>query len=557
MSIELQIIKLLEEELGENLPNFGVIAGQSVAEAYFRLNNIPIKTRIKDIDLFYYDGEKFGIKKGVADYIITVDTKHKILQTESSYGMISIVEGQKLTINKVEERGKLNLIITEEKQYNRGFRYIHHVLESFDLNCVQIGIDLETKKLYKTKNFDNFVNTKQIEIINFCSPVPTIARLLEKKALSSGVFANVDYEIQLVISKILFFEKDHRYIRQRGMCMSVDRFNSFSKDTREIICKYFSLEYKDVQATFNDDIFSLVEFNYKKNMVSKDTFNKVNILKKVFKKVYRINGIDYSLFTRSFFINLLKKDFHEKVINKIHLKDSRDNTKLLMLSYFKDDIFEEKIIDLQALNRHYIFALQMFKNFKAPEIASFIRKIEKSDNTHIIGMFETGELNDLYIIRKDMSEILKDVEEANKKISANFKFHLDPQLLANDDIQLKQITNRNELLKLGNEMKHCVGGYWLQVNNGHSIIIDIVKNYKTKERWTLELVAQKKYIDRKEKENNLKDKKNLKTMSYKVNQVYGRFNEEAPKYVRDLSKDLATKITDQLTEDWIKKIGKR
>ena len=47
-----QILDYLLKRNDANLPDYGVIAGQSVAEAYFRVKNIPIYTRVKDIKLF-------------------------------------------------------------------------------------------------------------------------------------------------------------------------------------------------------------------------------------------------------------------------------------------------------------------------------------------------------------------------------------------------------------------------------------------------------------------------------------------------------------------------
>tara|TARA_B100000700_G_C15063546_1_gene867792 strand:+ start:9117 stop:9395 length:279 start_codon:yes stop_codon:yes gene_type:complete len=47
------VIKTIKKDHNIDLPDFGIIAGQSIAELYFRFHNIPIKTRIKDIDLFF------------------------------------------------------------------------------------------------------------------------------------------------------------------------------------------------------------------------------------------------------------------------------------------------------------------------------------------------------------------------------------------------------------------------------------------------------------------------------------------------------------------------
>lgn len=36
---------------------------------------------------------------------------------------------------------------------------------------IQIGVCLKTKRVYKTKEFENFLKSKQLEIINYSRPV--------------------------------------------------------------------------------------------------------------------------------------------------------------------------------------------------------------------------------------------------------------------------------------------------------------------------------------------------------------------------------------------------
>lgn len=62
-----QILEELQKHTTVKLPKFGIIAGQSVAEAFFRIKKIPIYTRIKDIDLFFVYNEKIKLYKNLED----------------------------------------------------------------------------------------------------------------------------------------------------------------------------------------------------------------------------------------------------------------------------------------------------------------------------------------------------------------------------------------------------------------------------------------------------------------------------------------------------------
>lgn len=592
-NIEDKIIKLLENELGKKLPKVGVVAGQSVAEAYFRLNNIPIKTRIKDVDLFYYTLKGLENHCNEEDFrekfFMKIDTEHRFLRRESSYGMVNIVSEGKLLITNVVEKDKLNIVITEKDvEYSKHYRYINHVINSFDLNSVQIGIDLRTKTLIKSEAFDRFVETKQIEVINYCSPVPSIARLVEKSELFPDIYANIDYEVQLVISKMLFFKEKEHYSKHRGMYMSLDRFKSFTEKTQEIIEKYFNLEEKEVMSSqyyysevedYDDDdeddspyyrgktrchkYFKIIKFSPKKDMIKESTLKKIEDLKNEFDK----NRFDYSILKRSFLVNLLKKDFHNIVKERIVGKGK--SSKLLLFSYFKEDIFKETKNDLLAINRHYNFALALMKRHSVNEIANFIRKMEKNKTSYVIGMFETGEINDPDIIKKDIKKIIKKMEEDDKKLSEKYNFSVAPEILKETGLVMHQVKNKNHILRLGSEMGHCVGGYWKQVEAGRSIIIDIVKDYKNNERWTLELSLRKA---RKKSKGNIEaheedcydygyslgslSGESAKNYEYRLSQVYGKHNERAPSEIRKLSEELGKKISKSLTDEWIKKIRK-
>lgn len=602
MNIVEKIIDLLEKDLGYKLPQKDVvIAGQSVAEAYLRIINHPVKTRIKDVDAFsmqvnnfkgFYDPKKdflentkFLIKRGGQKFVFR--------NTEASFGMVNIVN-TKTIIKNIAENNRLNMIITDYKTQDEldNCPYVKHVVDSFDINSVQIGIDMSTKTLYKTKHFDNFIETRQIEITNFCSPIPSIARMIEKQIAYENSYFNEDYEVKLAIYKMFFLKKNDNYYYQTGVALTPKRYNSFSEKTKKILNKYFRLEKKKCESYYES--FDLYYFHLKDEVL--DPCIKSRIIE--MKEFMNRESVDYKTnITREFLVKTLSKGFYQNVIDRVGKK--MNNTMWLAYIY-EGDIFKEKVNDVKIINEQIDFSVSMIlQGYSISEIANFIRKLEKKDATHIIGLCESNQINDTKIIDKDLDTLIKEQEEKDKKEGKIYHFTLNMSEFNTEDYVVEQIKSNNKLMALGQQMKHCVGGYWNYVKNGTSLIFDVYEKKNKINRWTLELRAEYKHSDNyyrsyreyndkysdelfmnnnyydnedflEERPDNIeeKNKDNLylnllddkynylpkKDVKYKKTQLYGKRNKKAPEEVHKFCNKLKDYVNKQLSEDHIKRM---
>lgn len=578
-----KIVSYLEEKTGRILPENTVIAGQSVAEAYFRVMNIPIHTRIKDIDIFGYTNKFENLyfeNDKERKFSIVNQGNNVFFQSDSSFGMVSTVYNSKIVILNVKDDGLFNYIKTEPcgSALLSNYTYLHHVVDSFDINSVQIGIDLTTRKIYTTEAFLEFVKTKQLEITNHCSPIPSVARIIEKHKQSPETYLNIDYEIQLAIMKIfLTTQKISQETLYRGVFMSLKRFQGFSSFTKNKIYEYFNIEYKeakchyqkrthdndndifDEETIFFDDstenfYFELVKFTPKLEKIPEDLFNKLTLIRDRFSYTSMFRYIN-----RDFLINLLKKDFHSKVLTRT------DKTlKSLMLYYFDSELFEKNKNDVLIASKHHLFSLVFMTKYKhtISDIANFIRKVEKSNQNHIIGLYETGVLKG-DIISEDFEDILKFIKERNEQLSKEYKYHVNFDFTKKFNIPIFQITNQYDLTLLGNEMKHCVGGYWHSVLEGQSLIFDIQKSKAVDERWTVEFRLYKDYY--RDEDDDMFDEffdddipellskkpSESDNLKYIVSQVYGHKNNSAPYSIKSIC-DKMVKIINEELKDKIK-----
>jgi hypothetical protein len=58
--------------------------------------------------------------------------------------------------------------------------HIVRFLGLYDLNCDQVAVDLKTKQLYTTPQFDQFLATRRLVITNLQNPCSTLGRVFKK-----------------------------------------------------------------------------------------------------------------------------------------------------------------------------------------------------------------------------------------------------------------------------------------------------------------------------------------------------------------------------------------
>lgn len=157
-----------------NLPKTGFLAGGAIANTVWNLvsgKNSPIN----DIDIYRYKGT-------IPQHSFEGDKRQKFSKKETS-----IFEDYKgpykgfknngcYVIEDVYNEGMLNFI-----DYISDVDNLQLILDSFDLNCCQIGYDLEKEKFYYTKEFVEFLQTSDLRLTNLTSPSHTAVRLFKKK----------------------------------------------------------------------------------------------------------------------------------------------------------------------------------------------------------------------------------------------------------------------------------------------------------------------------------------------------------------------------------------
>jgi hypothetical protein len=175
--ITLKILKELNKLV--TIPDRGFLAGGAVANTLLRMKNgkgihddnlFPIN----DLDIFIVSDHE-NIQGSTP-----LRTKELIIKEGYYGGDIGYDEASNYRILSVERDGLINTIVISQirdLQNNGDYMYI---LNGFDFNCCQIGIDLSTGNLFYTSQFAEFFRSNQLDISAMYTPGHTAIRLFKK-----------------------------------------------------------------------------------------------------------------------------------------------------------------------------------------------------------------------------------------------------------------------------------------------------------------------------------------------------------------------------------------
>lgn len=285
-----KLIEFLNQNTTHVLPKEGIIAGQSIAEAYFRIMNIPIYTRIKDIDIFvaknhnkkdkvFRSNEQLSYEmnyKGTIQQIKVTQPQRNNYNDENGrleFHDMNIpfesIDNIRTTykIKNVFELEKLNIIEIDTTANKGDISFLQNTIESFDINSIKIGLCIKSKVLYISKDFIDFLKTKQVQIVSYKSPVKTFTRLVEKKSYYKGAYFDLDYEINIIYPLIEIGSNDFR------KSISKEYYNKLSTAAKKDLSKYFHT--RDKEHCFLD--IARINLNYKDISGS----NRINLIIKI------------------------------------------------------------------------------------------------------------------------------------------------------------------------------------------------------------------------------------------------------------------------------------
>ena len=250
-----------------DIPNKGLLAGGAVANllmTYLWEGNYPIN----DLDIFIES------EQDLYSYKSTPLRTNELVVEGDGYMVtkLSYDHGSNYQILNVERDGLLNTIeISRIANIKKRDDY-QYILNGFDFNCCQVGIDLSNNKIFYTEEFENFLNYRQLEVTAVYTPAHTAIRLF-KKLDELNCYCDIEGSMEMLSQPLILRNMIHLQRSHFGI--------------------YFSTKYKEMYLKYYGKIkeyFKMVKFFDHK----KELWYKINDFESTIPNNHSLNWLDHT-----------------------------------------------------------------------------------------------------------------------------------------------------------------------------------------------------------------------------------------------------------------------
>ena len=401
------------------LPNEGVVAGGAIASIVYSAVT-GLKSEYGDIDVFRLADTCFGSRDVDVKSLYYQDKNFKIFNT-STVDNINYVDIYSISSN------------------------LTNVIDTFDINCCMIGIDLATKQLIYRPEFAAFLNTRQIEVINFNNSKSTLFRLLKKKRQYPDAYLDVDK----IVGYIAHINKSDN-LRWRIP-------SYITNDDLNLISNYFKFD------TFNEFIgyYIIPELHL---IVLYDKNNNT-----VFQRLYG-NGVKKH-----------QKEQWLELLKYYMLSNACITNDTYFLTLPKG--WKTQLARLGKFTNEHYSIINWFKYLnldKQLELFKFIENLINVEGKWVIGVLESTEFEnwksnyDLNLLKERITKLIND-----NKVKLN-KVLVTPLPINRHYLECEviELVTPLQLLDEGKYNNHCVGGYSNSLNENRRIFSIRIDKYR-------------------------------------------------------------------------------
>jgi len=178
-----------------NFPKHGVIAGGSLGNLIWEQvsGNVAV---VNDIDIFIFDKE-INAENVYGDNTNTTDNRkifYRSLEKIYYKDYTGLCEGSRTRdfylIERTENSGLFNYVY-----YSATSAKPELIIDSFDINCTQIGYDIESDQFFWTKEFEQFLKDGKLKLTNLGSPHHSVIRILKKRDELNAILDPIEVKI--------------------------------------------------------------------------------------------------------------------------------------------------------------------------------------------------------------------------------------------------------------------------------------------------------------------------------------------------------------------------
>jgi hypothetical protein len=217
MNIELlgrQAIDRIKSEWG--LPRRGFVAGGALANIIWEIVS-GNKAKVNDIDIFVFDKVIDKIDDSTESLFDYQEKDFNYYEDYTGLSFKAINNKDFYTIIESDRDGIFNII-----SYRSNSNDPNLILKSFDINCTSVGYLIEEDRFYWTKDFEEFLKTGELKIVNIMTPSHTAIRLAKKAKELNTMYDEFEFNLVKFILNRNFLDVIKLRFKQRYYDMYQD-----------------------------------------------------------------------------------------------------------------------------------------------------------------------------------------------------------------------------------------------------------------------------------------------------------------------------------------------
>lgn len=484
------------------LPDKGILAGQAVASAIMEeLGLGPVV--YNDIDVFISTGGDEQLERRLTNPEFRVAEANKLsiplLELDDYENMLILDDAVLMSIVGTEKEGKLNTIWCKPndlwcKPSSHTQLEVAWVIQTFDLNCVEVGIDLQTKEILWSAAFEYFLNTREIQVTTISGSPRTLLRFF-KKLDELQAYGNKS----LVCHLAAYAQKE-----ERSKALLSRKFYELAKRYQPEFSEIFDIieESPDAQGIVSRSL-AVKETWVLPKVFEAATKRKDGLLQLEAESIAAAPLIFYRAVEKA---SGYEKAFYDTVCpayeTEADPEDMKESTSsmarisevflhLYGMSYLKGDPREKflKVVNKAVAEHHELYqALTGLSLSQQYDCVRDLKSRAKKCGKYVYGLMRAAFPIDMCSARnRDL--FFKRMERDSAR-------ELSTPLFGNVSIEggwvIQELLTTKALREEGERLNHCVGGYSSLVESGSTRILSVRNVHNAKDASTVEVTVNEK-----------------------------------------------------------------
>lgn len=472
------------------LPERGVVAGQAVASAIQDLYGLGGGV-YNDVDVFRLVGAKTRDQSQMAlkttELTKAMWSPHFEEKDEYSRLDAFLQSMRSYRVSSVSRDNMVNYINCALPIEAGRHLSASRVIESFDLNCVRVAVDLESKQLVWDRHFARFLHSHQLEIVAVHTPWHTFLRLLKKLEELPGAYADVPAcaEVAAAVSQSRHYKS---FIDAGSVTRNFgEKAKELAEKHRSIWTPYFDLGAETLTIAGKDiDLYSMEP----RGQVDSPLMDRVNELEGA--ALHYCAQAVYAARRKKSAATVVKLDTVVKQVASIQPVYSRHCIRRFISvqqeRYVEGVVSPGHVEQVARFVHAHSEMLDAMADMTLDEQLNCIKRLKKFEAE--FGLWIYGALG-ARVLATDLAhdhcirKILEDFKEENVKPINVTPLSLPalPLHWVKAGVVVEELLRPVDLTEEGEELGHCVGGYSNQVRTGMCRIVRIRTSAK-KDDWS-------------------------------------------------------------------------